>query len=39
MVVGIDADKLARVAKYLSNPVGKLVLNEKQSISSHLAWS
>jgi hypothetical protein len=32
-------DKLARVAKYLSNPVGKLVLNEKQSISSHLAWS
>ena len=36
----IDADKLARVAKYLSNPVGKLVLNEKQSISSHLeTWS
>ena len=35
-----DADKLARVAKYLSNPVGKLVLNEKQSISSHLeTWS
>ena len=32
-------DKLARVAKYLSNPVGKLVLNEKQSISSHLDWS
>jgi len=35
-----DADKLARIAKYLSNPVGKLVLNEKQSISSHLeTWS
>jgi len=34
-----DADKLARVAKYLSNPVGKLVLNEKQSISSHLKSS
>lgn len=29
-----DADKLARVAKYLSNPVGKLVLNEEESISS-----
>jgi len=35
-----DADKLAKVAKYLSNPVGKLVLNEKQSIISKLAiWS
>ena len=35
-----DADKLAKVAKYLSNPVGKLVLNEKQSITSKLAiWS
>jgi hypothetical protein len=29
-----DADKLARVAKYLSNPVGKLVLSEEESISS-----
>ena len=35
-----DADKLARVAKYLAKPIGKLVLNEKQSISSHLeTWS
>ena len=35
-----DADKLARVAKYLSNPVGKLVLSEEESISSVLAiWS
>jgi hypothetical protein len=35
-----DADKLAKVAKYLSNPVGKLVLSEKQSITSKLAiWS
>jgi hypothetical protein len=32
-----DADKLAIVAKYLSNPVGKLVLSEKQSITSKLA--
>jgi len=35
-----DADKLTRVAKYLSNPVGKLVLSEEESISSVLAiWS
>ena len=29
-----DPDKLARIAKYLANPVGKLVLSEKESISS-----
>jgi len=27
-------DKLARIAKYLANPVGKLMLSEKESISS-----